>query len=204
MRKNNNQTSFFENFNQAYYTTDGYDDYLKRFIQEGQDCARRLIKVIEPDLGWCFLDVGCGMGGMVLAIRKLGFKAWGTEVSPFCLQSSPAKKWIRYGNACSLPYSDNSFDVVTCVDVLCYLNRKEVMQAAKELTRIAKHYLYIESICKDSPNSNQKLNPDPLRKDKYLLTASELRTLFEKSETLFLEVLYNKEELGDFSGVFVK
>jgi len=204
MRKNNARATVFENFNKDYYTTDSYDDYLTRFTKEGQDCASRLIKVVEPDSNWRFLDVGCGMGGLILALRKLGFEAWGTEVSPFCLKFSPAKKWMQFGSICKLSYPDNSFDVVTCTDVLCYLNREKTMKAIKELIRIAKHYLYIESICKDSPNSNQQLNPDPLRKDNCLLTANEIKTMFEKNNTLFLEPLYTEKEPRDFNGVFVK
>lgn len=204
MRRSNNTTSYFDRFNKNYYTTDGYDDYLTRFEKEGQDIVQKLLKVIAPDPGWRFLDVGCGMGGIVLALRELGFEAWGTEVSTFCLESSPAKKWIKKGNTCKISYEDNSFNVVICVDVLCYLDKREAKQASKELVRVAKHYLYIESICKGSPNSNQRKNPDLLRNQKNLLTASEIKKIFEDNDTLFLEPLYPKEELQDFSGVFIK
>lgn len=204
MRKNNDKTSVFNDFNKAYYTTGGYDDYLRRFKREGQDYALKLLGVVEPDSNWRFLDVGCGMGGLVLALRELGFEAWGTEVSPFCLKFSPVKKWMQFGNICNLPFPSNSFEVVTCIDVFCYLNREEIMKAIEELVRAAKHYLYVESICKDSPNNNQKLNPDSLRKDEDLLKANEIKTVFERNNTLFLEPLYRKEELEDFSGVFVK
>ena len=204
MKKNSNKPTCFDGFDKTYYTTDGYDDYLTRFKKEGQDTVLRLIKVIEPDSNWRFLDVGCGMGGIILALRKSGFKAWGTEVSPFCLKRSPVRKWMESGNVCELSYKNNSFDVVTCIDVFCYLNKKEAMRASKELVRVAKHYLYIESVCKGSPNSNQRLNPDLLRKNKELLTASEIKRMFEDNDTLFLEPLYSKKESQDFNGVFVK
>lgn len=204
MRKSSIKTSYFDKFDRKYYTTDGYDDYLTRFEKEGQDTVQKLIKVIAPDPGWCFLDVGCGMGGTILALKKLGFEAWGTEVSKFCLEFSPAKKWIKMGNACEISYPDASFNVVICIDVLCYLNKREVMQASKELVRVAKHYLYIETICKGSPNSSQKKNLDLLRNKKNLLTANEIKKIFEDNDTLFLEPLYPKEELQDFNGVFIK
>lgn len=203
MRKNKDKTSFFRNFNKAYYTTDGYDDYLIRFKREGQNYALRLIDKLKPP-PWRFLDVGCGMGGLILALRKLNFEAWGTEVSLFCLKFSPVKKWMRFGDVCHLPFPSNSFEIVTCMDVLCYLNRKETKLAIGELTRVAKHYLYIETICRGSPNSNQRLNPDSLRKDKYLPTPTNITKLFKENKAFLLKPLYNKEENPDFSGIFVK
>ncbi|MGB6838661.1 MAG: class I SAM-dependent methyltransferase, partial [Microgenomates group bacterium] len=126
MKKSSNKAPYFDKFDNNYYTTGGYDDYLTRFEKEGQDIVQKLIKVIAPDPDWCFLDVGCGMGGIILALRNLGFKARGTEVSAYCLEFSPVKKWIKKGNVCKIPYEDASFNVVLCIDVLCYLNKKEV------------------------------------------------------------------------------
>ncbi|MFC1790444.1 class I SAM-dependent methyltransferase [Patescibacteria group bacterium] len=204
MRKNSHQITSSASFNKAYYSTDGYDDYLAKFRKEGQQTVLRLIKAIDPDPGWHFLDISCGMGGVILALRKLGFKSWGTEISPYCLKHSPAKKWIKSENVCQLSYEDSSFDVVICMDVFCYLNKEEALQASKELVRIAKHYLYIESVCRGSSNSSQRSNPDLLRKDEDLLTAGEIKRMFENNKTLFLKPLYPKNESQDFSGIFVK
>jgi SAM-dependent methyltransferase len=204
MRRIKNNNTNFDRFNKNYYTTDGYNDYMIRFEEEGKDVIKRLIKIIEPDTGWCFLDVGCGMGGTILALRKLGYKAWGTEVSIFCLENSPARKWMRFGEASNIKYEDSSFEVVICSDVLCYLTKSELVEAAKELVRVTKHYLYVESICKGSPNGNQKGNPDNLRDDRNLLTASEIKRIFESNDTLFLEPIYSKKESKDFNGIFVK
>lgn len=203
MRKSNDKTTFFENFNRDYYSTDGYDDYLTRFKREGREYALGLVSKLKPTPSWRFLDVGCGMGGIVLALRELNFEAWGTEISPFCLKFSPAKRWMRFGDVCSLPFPHNSFEVVTCIDVLCYLNRKKTRQAIKELARVAKRYLFIESICKGSLNSNQKLNPDPLRKDKYLLTEIDFKNLLAENRAFFLKPLYYQKSV-DFNGIFVK
>ncbi len=170
----------FKKFDKLYYTTGGYDDNLERFEKQGFDYAERLIKAIKPKKTWEFLDIGCGMGGIILALRKLGYQAWGTEVSQFCLENSPARKWMKFGNICSLPFPDKSFEVVITIDALCYLNKKELKEAIKELSRITRRFLYIETICKDSPNAIQKINPDPLRKEGVLLTEKELISLFEK------------------------
>lgn len=189
-----NKPEFLKNFNKTYYTTDAYDDYLERFEKQGLDYAERLEKILKPKKFWKFLDVGCGMGGIVLALRKLGYEALGTEVSSFCLKNSPAKKWIKFGNICSLPFTNKFFEVVITIDALCYLNKKELKKAIKELSRITRRFLYVETICKDSPNANQKLNPDPLRKRGVLLTEKELISIFEKENFQLLGKLFKPEE----------
>ena len=189
-----NKLAYFKNFNKLYYTTDGYDDYLERFEKQGFDYAERLISEIKPRKFWRFLDIGCGMGGIILALRKLGYQAWGTEVSQFCLKNSPARKWMKFGNICSLPFPDKSFEVVIAIDVLYYLNKKELKEAIKELSRITRRFLYVEIICKDSPNAIQKINPDPLRKDESLFKKEGLISLFKKEGFLPLGKLFKPGE----------
>jgi ubiquinone/menaquinone biosynthesis C-methylase UbiE len=195
---------YFQRFNRVYYTTDGYDNYLQRFPKQGADYALRLVKRLKPKNSWRFLDVGCGMGGIVLALRKLDYKAWGTEVSSFCLQNSPAKKWMKFDEICNLSFPDNSFKVVLTIDVFCYLNKKEVRQAVKEISRVTKYSLYIETICKGTSNSSQRINPDPLRKDNSLLTRGEMIHLLKKEGFHLLGPLFDPEEKGDFNNIFVK
>jgi len=199
-----NKPNFFEKFDEAYYTSDGYDDYLERFEREGLNSARRLIKKLKPKKTWRFLDVGCGMGGIVSALRKLGYKTWGTEVSKFCLENSPAKKWMRFGNICHLPFKKNYFDVVSTIDALCYLNKKEIKKAIEELARVTKRFLFLETICKGSSNSSQKKNPDSLRKDNYLLNQREIIRLLEKGNFCPLTFLFSPTEKVDFNFLFVK
>lgn len=204
MRKSNIKTSGFDGFDKTYYSTDGYDDYLVRFEEEGREMVSRLVDVVIPDPHWRFLDVGCGMGGAIIALRNLGYSAWGTEVSPFCLKHSPVKKWMKLASVTDLPFKENDYDVVMCMDVICYLNQNDAIQACRELVRVTKNYLYIESVCKGSPNNSQSLNPDLLRKDKEILSGEAIRRMFENNDTLFVEELYSKKESPDFNGVFVK
>jgi SAM-dependent methyltransferase len=194
----------FKNFNKSYYTTGSYEDYLQRFEEEGQDFASRIIKKLKPSPSWRFLDVGCGMGGVVLALRKLGFEAWGTEVSPYCLRHSPAKDWLIYADIRRLPFENNSFEIVSCADVLCYLTREETGGAIKELSRVTSNYVYLETICRGSPNNSQRLNPDSLREDRYLLTPESLRNLLVVNQLGFVESFFNPEEEIDFNGIFRK
>lgn len=187
-------SKIFNNFDKAYYTSGAYENYLQRFQKEGEDYALRIVKALSSSSSWKFLDVGCGMGGIILGLRKLGFEAWGTEISPYCLKNSPAKKWIKSFPLTHLPFESHSFEVVICVDVFYYLTKKELKKVIKKLTRIAKNYLYIETICQDSPNAKQKYNPDPLRKQESVLEQKELKKLFADNKAFFLKPLFKKGE----------
>lgn len=202
MRKT--KSFWFKNFNKLFYTTGAYDGYLQRFDQEGKNYALRIVDKIKPPHSWKFLDVGCGMGGIVLGLRKLGYQAWGTEVSPYCLRYSPAKKWIKFADISYLPFHNGLFEIVLCIDVLYYLTKKESEKAIKELIRVAKGYIYLDTICKGSPNSLQTFNPDPLRKNESLLTAQELKNIFAANQAFFLGSLFERKEKTDFNGIFKK
>lgn len=156
----------FSAFDRLYYTTDGYDDYLERFAAMArEDIVPALLAATGAQKEETFLDVGCGMGGVVLALRERGYDAFGAEVSPFCLAESPARAWMQFGDIRALPFADQSFDIISCIDMFQYLSREQMAQAAGELVRVARRFILFESMDASSPeNVSQELNPDVLRK----------------------------------------
>src|SRR3990170_5193646 len=70
-----------------------------------------------------FLEIGCGAGGLLKELSTVG-TAYGLDVE------AEAMKYCRergldalcLGDAAALPYRDNSFDAVVCVDVLEHLD----------------------------------------------------------------------------------
>ncbi|MDD5146623.1 MAG: methyltransferase domain-containing protein [Candidatus Pacebacteria bacterium] len=195
----------FKEFNKEYYTSGGYTDYLSDFKQEGLDYAKQLIKKIKPEKSWKFLDVGCGLGGVVLGLRKLGYEAWGTEVSPFCLENSPVKQYLQFGDILDLPLADNSFEVVLTCDAVYYLKKEAVHKALLEIYRVVSKIFFIENICQDSIYNNQKDNYDPLRSDKDLLTKAELDHLIQKIGFQKIGPLFSKGKYSlDFNNLYKK
>ena len=190
-------------FDEKYFSSGWYSDYLKSFKKLGKFKAKRLLQILKPKKSWKFLDVGCGMGDLVWALREMKYKAFGVEISDFCLNNSPAKKWIIRGNVLSLPFTNESFEVVTCFDVLEYLNKKETEKALNELKRVTKIFLFLETIQKFSPNSYQKYNPDPLR-EKHLLSFGEIVNLVEKRGFIPLGRIFTINEEIDFNCLFLK
>jgi len=70
------------------------------------------------------LDAGCGTGGMLHVLSKQFPNAdlYGIDLSPEACEIAATKSSanIHQGTVESLPYPDNHFDVVVCLDVLEY------------------------------------------------------------------------------------
>ena len=85
------------------------------------------------------LDVGCGTGEYVRRATELGFLASGIEpaeaMRKVALEKNPSST-ILDGIATALPFPDNTFDLVICIEVLRYLHREDNRQALREMHRV--------------------------------------------------------------------
>ncbi len=86
------------------------------------------------------LDVGCGLGYTVHFLRMLGVDARGLEISEYALESalSAVKPFLKQGDIRSIPYKENSFDLVVTVDVLEHIHQDDLPGAIDECTRVSK------------------------------------------------------------------
>lgn len=83
------------------------------------------------------LDAGCGTGSTIQFLSDYGV-TYGVDVSSvatnFCRKRG--LKHIKKGDVSKLPYDDNFFDIVSCMDVLEHIEHDE--KAVKEIFRILK------------------------------------------------------------------
>ncbi|WP_082501167.1 class I SAM-dependent methyltransferase [Methylobacterium sp. Leaf88] len=94
-------------------------------------------------LGQKSLDYGCGAGFTVELLRSHLFQkeAFGADISPKMVAAGNARigmdavKVISNGRA---PYEDNSFDFITCFDVLEHLDEADILNVEKEFRRLIK------------------------------------------------------------------
>ena len=83
------------------------------------------------------LDVGCGTGGMLAALGDYG-KAFGADASGTALRLARTRGALPLvqADACRLPFASESFDLVTCFDVLYHLRVASDHEALLEFARV--------------------------------------------------------------------
>lgn len=84
------------------------------------------------------LDVGCGSGDLLAHLGDLGFAAAGIDPAPGMVErarSMAPGADIRLGGADSLPWPDESFDLVISVNALQFAD--DTLDALSELVRVA-------------------------------------------------------------------
>ena len=128
-----------------------YDFYRSR--HEERNSVRRTYEWTVPALkrlgafeGCSVLSVGCGSGIDILTLRCLGYEAWGTDGFPCAAKASD---YFVMSNATTLPFQDESFDVVIALEVIEHVEHDHGGFAGRrnlfclELKRLARHAILI-------------------------------------------------------------
>lgn len=87
------------------------------------------------------LDVGCGRGTLVRALRKRGIDAYGVDISEHAidLAHDDVKPYLRRADVLRLPYADNEFDMVVSFNFFHHMEQGNIKRALNETIRVAKH-----------------------------------------------------------------
>jgi SAM-dependent methyltransferase len=113
---------------------------------------------IKP--GDTILDVGCGKGFLLYDFSQIipEVQIKGIDVSEYAIENAKkeVKPFLETGNAVSLPYEDNSFDLVISINALHNLYCYDLVTALKEMERVAKKnkYLVVEAYRNDEEKVN--------------------------------------------------
>ncbi|MFN8500160.1 MAG: class I SAM-dependent methyltransferase [Anaerolineae bacterium] len=83
------------------------------------------------------LDVGCGTGGLLARLQENGW-AVGVDLSDVALQFAQRRGLRNLADASieALPFKSESFDMLTCMDVLYHLQVQEDVAALRECYRV--------------------------------------------------------------------
>ncbi|MFA9289044.1 MAG: UMP kinase [Weeksellaceae bacterium] len=89
------------------------------------------------------LDVGCGTGHLVRALRKFGIEAHGVEISEHALEMADpdVAPYLKLGDITKLPYKIDQFDLVVTFDVLEHVDRAKIKKAINETIRVSRKYV---------------------------------------------------------------
>ncbi|MDR0919030.1 MAG: class I SAM-dependent methyltransferase [Oscillospiraceae bacterium] len=133
---NKNEKYSIENYDRIASNYDNTFDgkFTRKFKTE-------ILEIIEPTDGVAILDVGCGNGNLISAIKtKADINAFGIDISSEMIKE--CKKTysdinFQVSNGEHIPFEDNFFDYLTICCVLHHLNNPEkFFSEAKRVLKI--------------------------------------------------------------------
>lgn len=93
------------------------------------------------------LDVGCAKGFMLYDFKKYNetFDLHGVDVSEYAIRNSveDVKEKLKIADAKSLPYEDNTFDLVIAINTIHNLDYKECAVSLNEISRVSKKNAFL-------------------------------------------------------------
>lgn len=102
--------------------------------------------------GLHILDVGTGLGDMPLAFARRGWRTEALDTHPQVLAAArdatahePLVE-VAPGDARSLPFPDDAFDVSHCSLLLHHLDPADAVQTLREMARVARHGVVINDL----------------------------------------------------------
>jgi len=117
----------------------GYGGY--RYDGRWLPVARDVIAHFGLEAGMRVLDVGCAKGFLVkdLMLACPGLEAFGLDVSLYALMHSEKEiiGRLHLGTAEKLPFPDNSFDCVLCLNTVHNFPRPRAIKVMQEIQRIS-------------------------------------------------------------------
>lgn len=96
------------------------------------------------------LDVGTGRATLVAYARQAGIEAYGFDFSEWGVNEGRypqcKREWLKVHDATKpWPYPDNSFDLVTALDLLEHIYLDDVDFVISELYRVAKKWIFLQT-----------------------------------------------------------
>ncbi len=124
-----------------WYPQQAIVQFAARFLKKRLDLDNYEIKKKVRRV----LDLGCGNGSGVFFFVREGYETYGIDISSSAiklgknfLKRENLKADLKMGDANSLPYKDNFFDVVVSYGVLDHMERKKADQVMSEINRVLK------------------------------------------------------------------
>ena len=125
----------------------GYDGWYESEKGRFFDASEKILmlRLIKPLPGQRLLDIGCGTAHHLIWFKELGLKPTGVDNSPDMLdiarRKTPQGIELKLAGAESLPFTDESFDIVTMITTLEFLDEPEL--ALKEALRVSKDKIFL-------------------------------------------------------------
>ncbi len=119
---------------------------VEDFAEAAENLSKLLYNVTGISDGQAVLDVGCGFGGTIASLNEnyTGMRLVGLNIDERQLERARQNIHpignntieFQHGDACALPFSDHSFDIVLAVECIFHFPSRE--QFFKEAYRVLK------------------------------------------------------------------
>jgi ubiquinone/menaquinone biosynthesis C-methylase UbiE len=142
-------TRISKQFSRDYFDGDrrhGYGgfSYHPRFWTETVKYIRDYYELAENA---AILDIGCAKGFMLHDFMQLmpNARLAGIDVSSYAIENAldTVKPLVRLGNAKSLPFPDQSFDLVLAINTIHNLPYDECKQSLREIQRVSRRDAFV-------------------------------------------------------------
>ena len=118
-----------------------------RYDGRWKTVARDMVDHYRLKPGDKILDVGCGKGFLLYDFTQVlpGISVTGLDISGYAIENAKeeVKPYLRQGEAKSLPFEDDEFDLVVSITTLHNLYCHDFFAALKEIQRVSKKNSYI-------------------------------------------------------------
>ena len=131
-----------------------------RYDGRWRPVAEEIAKFYGLASGDRILDVGCGKGYLLYEFTQAvpDVEVVGLDISQYALDNAKEeiKPFLRLGNAVSLPYDDNSFDLVLSITTFHNFYAYDLRAALQEVERVGKNNKYVN--VESYRNESEKVN----------------------------------------------
>lgn len=133
----------------------GYS-YDGRWLQVAEEIARHY----HLEAGDRILDVGCGKAFLLYEFTQAapGVEVCGIDISEYAIEHAKeeVRPFVQVGDAVSLPFEDDSFDLVVSITTLHNLYCYDMERALREVERVGRRnkYLVVESYRNEEEKAN--------------------------------------------------
>jgi SAM-dependent methyltransferase len=141
------------------------------------------VKHFGPLDGKSILDVGCAKGFMLYDIKRLmpSAEVTGIDISKYAIENSmpEVRSNLVVGNANSLPFASNAFDLVISINTVHNLELKECKEAIQEISRVSKGAAFLTVDAFSTEEERERMMAWNLTA-KTILSVDDWKTLFQE------------------------
>jgi ubiquinone/menaquinone biosynthesis C-methylase UbiE len=178
---------------------------IDEFHIRGREATLGLAERMRLSAGTTVLDIGSGLGGAARTLAEVfGCMVTGIDLTPsFCAAATELSRWtgledrttFRVGDACALPFDDNSFDAAMTIHAVMNIpDKPAVYREARRVLRPAGAFAIYDVL---QGEGGDVLFPVPWARDpsiSHLATPEEMRDMLVSAGFEMLDEVDSTEE----------